>query len=182
MCCSVIRFAIDYMANTSRWHLSSFFLYGSWDSLIFVISSLRRPDLLPLSTSDIDAAWSRLEQTYNNHPQLLEIQEQPLHVAAGRLCLKAWDVNPPSPLSLAYDAQVEPDFISALRSVSRASKASNDRTHRAADAATSSLNQTPASDANALVGAGLDLDPNFTLDSVDWDFWDQLISDHQQGG
>jgi hypothetical protein len=64
------------------WHVRSFFVWGSWESLIFVLNSLRRSDLL--SPAETDAAWRRVEQVYKNHGELLE-SRQALHIAVGRL-------------------------------------------------------------------------------------------------
>ncbi|OCT50008.1 putative fungal specific transcription factor [Cladophialophora carrionii] len=174
-------------ANTSlrryRWHLRSFFIWGSWDSLIFTITSLQKPDLLPPATTD--AAWRRVEELYNNHGELLE-SKQALHIAIRRITLKAWAANPPQ------NRVPEPAFITELRSLRRMGRKS--RPDRQGSHVTptpgmvDTVDQTPSSDANALLSSlsgvpGLDIMDDFSLDTVDWTFWDQLIQGYQaQGG
>ncbi|KAL9032623.1 MAG: hypothetical protein Q9214_007889, partial [Letrouitia sp. 1 TL-2023] len=85
-----------------------FFLWGSWHSLILILTTLRKSDVL--SPAETDAAWRRLEQVYDNHGELLE-SKKALHIAVGRLALKAWDANPPS------SSVPEPAFITTLRSL-----------------------------------------------------------------
>lgn len=89
------------------WHVRSFFLRGSWDSLLFVLTSLRGSNLF--SAAEIDAAWGRVEQVYGNNTELLDLKRA-LHVAIGRPTLKAWVANPSS------NSAPEPTFITTLRS------------------------------------------------------------------
>lgn len=167
------------------WHVRPFFLWGTWDSLILVLTSLWRSDLL--SPAETDAAWSRVEQVYNNHGELLE-SKRALYVAFGRLTLKAWDANPPS------SSVPEPVFITTLRS-RRGLKIKNpaggqESNGTALDAKTDivSLIAPPStSDANALFGGfsggmRLDVGDDFNLDTADWMFWEQLIQDDQVQG
>ncbi|KAL8820211.1 MAG: hypothetical protein Q9191_007562 [Dirinaria sp. TL-2023a] len=168
------------------WHVRSFFAWGSWDSLVFILTSLRRSDLL--SPAETDAAWSRVEQVYSNHGELLE-SERALQIAVGRLTLKAWNANPPSGNS------PEPAFITTLRSLRKLNPHSRAE-RRGSSAATldprtdkfSPTSPSPASDASTLFGnlsgdMGFDIGNDFNLDTADWTFWDHLIQDHQaQGG
>lgn len=177
-------------ANTSlrkyMWHVRSFFAWGSWDSLVFILTSLQRSDLL--SPAETDAAWSKVEQVYSNHDELLE-SERALQIAVGRLTLKAWNANPSS------SSVPEPAFITTLRSLRRVNLQS--RTERQDSNATtlnakpeefSPINPSPAYDANAVIGSltgemGFDIGSDFNLDTADWTFWDQLIqNDQAQGG
>ncbi|KAF4637676.1 hypothetical protein G7Y89_g399 [Cudoniella acicularis] len=168
------------------WHVRSFFVWGSWDSLIFVLTSLRRSDLL--SPTETDAAWSKVEQMYNSHSELLE-SKGALHIAVGRLTLKAWDANPPT------SSVPEPAFITTLHSLrkgklnSRAEgQDSNAPTLDAKTDTMSPIDPFPASDANALFfsfsdSMGLDIGNDFDLDTTNSMLWDQLIQDYQaQGG
>ncbi|KAK1772800.1 fungal-specific transcription factor domain-containing protein [Phialemonium atrogriseum] len=172
------------------WHVKPFFLFGSWDSLILVLTNLWRADLL--SPAETDAAWSRVEQVYNNHGELLE-PKRALHVAFGRLTLKAWDANPPS------SSVPESAFITALRSLRKANLQSREARQggkaTALDAKTDSVSPigpSPASDADVLIGSvsgdmGLDIGNEFNPDTADWAFWDQLMQDYrvpdgEQGG
>lgn len=163
-------------ADRTRWYLGPFFLYGTWDAFIYLITTLRRPDLLPLSTTDIEGAWTRVEQTYRNHPQLLEVQTQPLHVAAGRLCVKAWSMNP-SPAPSLDGTATEPSFITTLRLVSIPSGTAAEvvRPHQTAESLTTAPDHVAAVDM-----FNTDLDLNLSFDTVDWAFWDQLIADNQR--
>ncbi|KAK6398293.1 hypothetical protein LTR65_003373 [Meristemomyces frigidus] len=91
------------------WLVRPFFAWGSWDSLIFVATSVRRQDG-GLSSAESDGAWGRVQQVYDSHGELLNMK-QALHMAVGRLTLKAWSANPPS------GGVLEPAFIVALRSL-----------------------------------------------------------------
>ena len=169
-----------------RWHVRPFFLWGSWDSFIFILTSLSRSELL--SSAETDAAWSRVEQVYNNHSQFLE-SKRALYIAFGRLTLKAWDASPPS------SSVPELGFITTLRSVRKVNLKSRaemqDSNATSPDAKTDTMSPiglSPARDANASFGSlsggmGLDIGDDFNLDTADWMFWDQLIHDDQaQGG
>ena len=161
-------------------------MWGSWDSLIFVLTSLRRSDLL--SPAEADSAWSIVEQVYNNNGELLE-PKRARHIAVGRLTLNAWNANPPS------SSVPESAFIITLRSLRKVNLKSRverwDSNAIDLDAKKdimSPISPSPASDANALFGSlsdgmGLDIGNDFNLDTADWMFWDQLIQDYQaQGG
>ena len=168
------------------WHVRPFFAWGSWDSLIFILTSLRRPNLL--SPTEIDAAWKKLELVYTNHNELLQSMRA-LQIAFGRLTLKAWDANPPS-IHIP-----EPAFITTLRSLRKINpkpeakrQDSNAITLDPGTGSMASIGPSPSSDANALFGSlpsGMDMELNndFSVDTADWLFWDQLIQDYQaQGG
>ena len=170
-------------ANTSLrkylWHVKSFWLWGSWDSLIFVLTCLRRSDLL--SPAETDAAWSRVEHVYDIHVELLELKRA-LHIAMGRVTLKAWDANPPS------SSVPEPAFITTLRSLRKGRRQDSNATTLDAKMDTMlTIGPSPASDVNASFGSlsgGIDFDigNDFNLDTTDWMFWDQLIQDYQAHG
>jgi hypothetical protein len=166
-----------------RWHVKAFFLWGTWDSLIFVLTNLWRRYAL-LSPAETDDAWSKVEQLCHNHAELLE-SKRALQVAFGRLTLKTWDANPPS------CSVPEPEFIARLRSLRKA------KTRRrvaapaiAAETAHTTADTTPAtglsspSDANALLDSfsdtGLWMSDDFDLKAADWTFWDQLIQADQR--
>jgi hypothetical protein len=73
-----------------QWHVRSFFLWGSWDSLMFILTSLSKtPDLL--SPVEVATAWKQLTQIYSNHHELLT-SKRALYVAFQRLTLEAWEV------------------------------------------------------------------------------------------
>nr|OQO22157.1 hypothetical protein B0A51_08360 [Rachicladosporium sp. CCFEE 5018] len=163
-----------------RWHINAFF---QWDSLIFIIQTLRDADLLlPV---EVDAAWDILQSIYGNHPDMFN-QTRALHVAACRLTLKAWEASPPS--NAAFTG--EPDFIVTLRDARQAhatkrAAARNGSLSMAQPPSGGStiFDPSPESDASALFasidGLQYDLAPDFTLDQANWTFWDQLISGYQ---
>jgi len=168
------------------WHIKNFFAWGSWDSMVFILTSLRKSD--QLSPQERDAAWGRVEQVYINHSEALG-SKRALQIALGRLTLKAWNAHPPS------TSVPTPDFITTLRDRLNG----HQRRHVARqDSSTNTLDTPrdgfspytppPVSDAAALSGTmsgdlGLEMGSDFNLDTVDWAFWDKLIQDYQtQGG
>lgn len=171
-----------------QWHVRSFWAYGSWDSLIYVLASLRKPGLL--SRDEIDDTWSKVEQVYSNHVDLLD-SRQALHIAFGILTLKAWGANPPSSSTNVSD----PNFIGTLRS----RNTGQPETRGVVDdsRATSpgiGSHKTSSNGSNTTINAsskfdilsgdmGLDISADFNFDTEDWTFWDQLIkNDQSQGG
>lgn len=92
-----------------QWHARSVFAYGSWDSLIYVMASLRRPGLL--SNDEADDSWNKVEQVDSNNGDSLE-SKQALHIAFESLTLKAWVTSPPTNSSSVS----EPGFNNSLRS------------------------------------------------------------------
>lgn len=165
-----------------QWHVRSFWAYGSWDSLIYIMTSLRKPGLL--SHDEVDNTWSKVEQVYGNHGDLLNLK-QALHVAFRRLTLKAWHANPLS------SSATEPDFISTLRS-RQEGKLATRVTRDSSKAATSGVGNDTTSpiDPDSAVdpslnfhdipgGIGLDMSSEFNLDTEDWMLWDQLIKNDQ---
>ncbi|KAL4790154.1 fungal-specific transcription factor domain-containing protein [Aspergillus venezuelensis] len=96
-----------------RWHARPFFVWGMWDSFIFVLMTLwKRCDLL--CTTERDELWDKVESVYLHHADLLlASQSQPmLYIGFRRLTLKAWDTQP-----LKDDRGRAPAFIERLRSV-----------------------------------------------------------------
>lgn len=79
------------------WHIRPFFAWGTWDSLIFLLTSLRTGEQGWMTTSEREESWKRIEAMYENHAELLEAKRA-LQIAIGRLTLKAWEVCPPSTL------------------------------------------------------------------------------------
>ncbi|KAK5734263.1 hypothetical protein LTR17_009094 [Elasticomyces elasticus] len=160
-----------------QWHVSVFFVWGSWDSMIFTLTTLRTPEML--SAAEIDAAWARMEQIYTNHSRELLISMQALQVAIGRIALKAWEVR-------ARSNVPEPAFITTLRSLrkvnprARAEEINSD-TMQAMTEGLASI--SPNGGSGALSGSNsVDLNQEPGLDETDWMFWDQLIQDFQAKG
>lgn len=165
-----------------QWHMKSFWAYGSWDSLIYVLTSLRRPGLL--SRAEVDDTWSKMEQVYSNHGDLLA-SRQPLLTAFQNLTLKAWSSNPPS------STVAEPDYISTLRSrqtgqlKNRSAIDDSKSTHSALEndqASPTGPNPTvePGSNFDHLSGdVGLGMGSEFNINTEDWILWDELIKNDQ---
>lgn len=183
----IIDTDIAACANASleryRWHVRPFFAWGSWDSIIFVLTSLSKRGLLTPEEEDI--AWDKVEQTYTNHDELLH-SHGALQIAVGRLTVKAWDAR------ITDNTVAEPDFITTLRSVRRQDgvhRRTNNLSPMTTDTNTPSTGDaSSASDPNAVFASlsgdmNVDLSSDFNLDTTDWMFWDQLIKDYQmQGG
>jgi hypothetical protein len=170
-------------ANTSlrkySWHMRPLFLWGTWDSLVVVLTILWRNYNI-LSLLEVDDVWKSLESIFYNHDELLEFKRA-LYVAFGRLTLKAWDTHPPS------DSVPEPGFIATLRSLQREvpqqrtkEKASSSITEGIDTGSTSTFDSLPANDVNPLLGSffesgNIDFSNEFNLEEPEWSFWDQLL-------
>ncbi|EME88077.1 uncharacterized protein MYCFIDRAFT_115525, partial [Pseudocercospora fijiensis CIRAD86] len=154
------------------WHVHTFFVWGSWDSVIFLVTTLRKADLL--SADETDAAWRRLEMAAKNHPEVME-SKQALHTAIRRILLKAWEINPPS------NKIPEPGFITTLRSLrrARAEKEKRDITTQDADGMPfGGVDPSPVNDADIFTNLSGDMNMalgnDFNLDDADWNFWENL--------
>ena len=168
-----------------NWHIRSFFAWGSWDSLIFILTTLQSDDLL--TPVERDAAWDRVTKIYNYRTELIE-SKRALHVAVCSLALKAWEANPPG-ISLP-----EPPFVIALRSKlwQRSRSKSERQPGNAADfdAQTSFIHPADpplSGDASRMFGnptgdLGLEYGNGVNVENMDWMFWDQLIRDYQSQG
>ncbi|RAO71193.1 uncharacterized protein BHQ10_007205 [Talaromyces amestolkiae] len=162
-----------------RWHTRPLFLWGTWDSLVVVLTILwRNCDIL--SALEVDAAWKILESVFYNHDELLELKRA-LYLAFGRLTLKAWDTHPPS-ISVP-----EPSFITTLRYLQKRIPRNRIKEKaRSVDTEDIDANSTPifdpssANDANPSLNgyfenADFDFSLEFNLEEPDWAFWDHLL-------
>ncbi|KAH7125921.1 putative C6 transcription factor [Dactylonectria macrodidyma] len=172
-----------------RWHVRPFSIWGMWDSLIFLLTSLWMR-LYLFSPAEIHAEWKRVQEVYQNHSEVLE-SKRALFVAFGRLTLKAWGAR------LARDDVPEPGFISTLYSLQTVKyQRKEDSVQEIGDVV--SFEPSPASGEDVPcmefdIGDALDdragqgavgnsnttAEFNFSLDAEDWIFWDQLIHEHQ---
>ncbi|GAM35580.1 hypothetical protein TCE0_017f04024 [Talaromyces pinophilus] len=162
-----------------RWHTRPLFLWGTWDSLVVVLTTLWRNGNI-LSAPEVDEVWKCLESIFYNHDELLELKRA-LYLAFGRLTLKAWDTHPPS------TSVQEPSFITTLRFLQKEfSRNPTKEKTRSVDTEDIDANSTPildplsANDANPSVNgrvenAGIDFSLDFNLEEPDWSFWDQLL-------
>ncbi|KAJ6134439.1 hypothetical protein N7523_000761 [Penicillium sp. IBT 18751x] len=172
--------AVHAHGGTSRfqWHIKPFFLWGTRDSLIFILTTLsKRRDLL--YPEQIDAAWKSMAQLYQNHDELLD-GKQALNVALRRLALQTWDSYQSS------SGDLEPSFIGTLRSLQEKKekrKNKQDKSMYAMPDAASSSGHSPMSGMNTSLDSRsgsipFDVSQNLEFDVDDWVFWDQLILDH----
>ena len=90
-----------------RWQNGALSLWGTWESLLFVLTTLDRRRGM-LSTMEADESWNRVQQIYQDHGSLIE-SEGRLGVAFGRLTLRVWHATH------ASSGVFEPSFITALR-------------------------------------------------------------------
>jgi hypothetical protein len=167
--------AVHSHGGTSRfqWHIKPFFLWGTRDAFIFMLTTLlKQRDLL--SHDQIDAAWKSVAELYQNHDELFD-SRQALSMAMRCLALKAWDSwqsNSSAP---------EPEFISALRSLRK----DQDKRQQQCD-----ILMTPeaasSNDLSSSTGAsgadGFDIIEGLEFDVDDWISWDQLLKDQSQLG
>lgn len=159
------------------WHLQAFFQF---DPLIWVLNELRRD---PRTYQDEDT-WPKIESIYRNHPDLIA-QRRSLNIAVGRLTLKSWDSY--HSIVPREDQVPEPSFITTLRS--HTCKRGSVHTR---DATTSKSEYNPFNPGDASDDLRLpDLTApeagshefdfskmmDFSTDSIDWMFWDQLVRD-----
>ncbi|KAK4624663.1 Transcription factor vrtR1 [Fulvia fulva] len=163
-----------------KWHTGAFFAWGSWDAFIYFLTCLSKPGLL--TQSEHDGAWAKMEQVYHNHDDLLK-SGQALHVAAGRLAVKAWDASPPS------DSVGEPAFIATLRARREESLRKSKARAPAMNVADAQgkVKQPGVPTADAFGGVPAFQEDTFSpddvsLDTLDWIYWDQLIQDYQANG
>ncbi|KAF4554119.1 Fungal specific transcription factor domain-containing protein 46 [Elsinoe fawcettii] len=159
------------------WHTRTFFAWGSWDSIIFILTSLQSPESVPLTQKQIDVAWDKVEQVYSDHSEFLELR-QALYLAIGRLAVKAWDTHPRS------SDVMDPLFITTLRNFRRSARANTSNTpDTKVDTVLAdqiSPDKTFSTDAVPSGVSDFKLDDNdFDLDNVDWSFWDELVQGHQ---
>ncbi|ATY63117.1 C6 transcription [Cordyceps militaris] len=150
-----------------RWHTQSFFLWGMWDALTFVLNGLWKEPAV-FSAADVESAWTRMLQVYHNHAEMLD-SKQTIHVAFRKLTLVAWDAHH----QCDGGQGAEPAFVVVLRA-----QQERKRRRRAAQEAAMST-ADGALDADMLSwqsGASLSESPlDFNIDDADWSFWDGLL-------
>ncbi|KAJ5738177.1 fungal-specific transcription factor domain-containing protein [Penicillium malachiteum] len=167
-----------------QWQIKAFFL---WDALLCMLTSLAKVGFL--SSAELDTTWKKMGEIYSNHPEILEARKGgALHIAVGKLTLKAWAANSPSD----YDCPAEPAFITTLRSLYRETKpkikgsadynntsnpnGNDDNGDNITNDAVTEESLSPSLEDifASLDGAKLDFgENNFNLGSADWTFWDQ---------
>ncbi|KAL9479682.1 hypothetical protein ACSS6W_004468 [Trichoderma asperelloides] len=149
-----------------RWKIKALFL---WDALMCILTSLAKVGVF--SPTEINSTWRKMADVYLNHPEILDAKTA-LHVAVGKVTLKAWAANPPS------DARPEPEFVTTLRSRLEAKvsgapeKTENVALCKEGGMSISSLNDTLSGSSDE---TDFNLASDFSLFSADWLFGDQLI-------
>lgn len=159
--------AVHSHGGTSRfqWHIKPFFLWGTRDSLIFLLTTvLKQRDLL--SQDQIATAWKSVAQLYQNHDELFDTR-QAFSMAMRCLALKAWGSWQ------SISSAPEPEFISTLRSLRKNQDKRQQHDIPKAPEAASSNGLSPSSGIDVLDGLDFDVD--------DWICWDQLLKDQEMG-
>ncbi|KAM3066085.1 hypothetical protein ACMFMG_010574 [Clarireedia jacksonii] len=91
-----------------------------WHVVIHVLDTIR---VNPLHV-DATKAWSLLTALYmNNQDTLLRNNNQPIYVAIGNLCLRAFDARTAAPTQANGKVPEPPEFITKLRELRRVAKA-----------------------------------------------------------
>lgn len=157
----------QHSVSKFRWHTQSFFLWGMWDSLTYVLNSLWKETAV-FSAADVDSAWAKMLQVYQNHEEMLE-SKQTINVAFRKLTLAAWDAHGQASGRHAGD---EPHFIVALR------QRQERRKQRVSQLAASNASGTLV-DTDMMTwpsGTSSSESPfDFNIDDADWAFWDGLL-------
>ncbi len=160
--------AVCTQAGTSkfRWLTQSFFLWGMWDALTFVLNGLWKEPTV-FSAADVNSAWERMAQVYQNHQEMLH-SKQTINVAFRKLTLVAWEAHQQREESQG----LQPAFVAALRE-----QQEKRRQRRAAQLAAMS---TPGGSSdtdmfNWSSGASSESPFDFNIDDADWSFWDGLL-------
>lgn len=160
--------AVCTQAGTSRfrWLTQSFFLWGMWDALTFVLNGLwKEPNVY--SAADVKSAWERMAQVYSNHQEMLDAK-QTINVAFRKLTLVAWEAHQQREGSRGS----QPAFVAALRE--------QQEKRRQRRAAQLSAMTTPGGSSdtdmfNWSSGASSESPFDFNTDDADWSFWDGLL-------
>ena len=165
-----------------EWYMRTLFVWGMWESLILVLTILRRHGD-DLSALEARAGWTKVGQVYENHAELVR-SSRALHIALRRLTLRAWDGQP------ERNRIMEPAFVSTLRSVSKdgalGRAGSRERNGHPASTATQPPTIASHSTVSNTAMTAIFTDPHFddvdhwNLDNDDSLWWDNLTQDWQQ--
>ncbi|KAL3496315.1 putative C6 transcription factor [Aspergillus germanicus] len=158
-----------------RWHIRPFFVWGTWDSFILILTTLwKRHELF--SPVERNAAWERVGKLYGNHDDLLGAKPA-LNAGFRRLTLKAWDAQPP-------ENTIEvPEFIKALRSTCQTNSGSqtigqSGALHTSQRDTVGADEHDPGAHLSMFQGAiAPDIWDGLDLEGVDWASWDSFLQD-----
>lgn len=98
------------------WHAA---YYQQWHALIHVLDSLRADPLI----AKADKAWQIIGNIYENTPDMVFDNRKPIHVAVGKLCLKAYGDREAALKCENMYTPSTPDFILQLREKYEVAKA-----------------------------------------------------------
>ncbi|KAJ5976362.1 hypothetical protein N7481_010069 [Penicillium waksmanii] len=147
-----------------QWHIRPFFLWGTREAFIFILTVLSKSrDLITLQ--ETETAWNSVAELYKNHEELFDGREA-LYVGLRRLTLKAWDS------SQSDNVAAEPAFIRTLRHL-------QDRKGARHNQFQSETAETPSMESDIM---GFTMSTDFEFDVDDWVSWDKIIQNHQSQG
>ncbi|KAK5123834.1 hypothetical protein LTR85_002470 [Meristemomyces frigidus] len=165
------KIAVRTNAALSRysWHLRAL---NQWEPLIWILNELRKG---PNAVADYRGTWSKIESMYDSHPEFTT-RKRALNVAVNKLTLKAWQTR-----EAAEGVVVEPRFIADLKSSlfkRQGSRAEPTPPYNPWEPQHAELpmyiDPALAGTADATTTTTID---DFSPNSIDWMFWDQLIQD-----
>lgn len=163
------------------WHLKAFFQF---DPMIWILNEVRRDPLAP----EHEAVWSKIQITYDNHPEMLT-SKRALLTAIARLVTKAWDSYvQKKPRDSETPMLPEPPCVTAIRghlsrrgSSDTGSVTASKHTYNPFDPELDPIDDMPMPQFASPTQNMRDFDWNqmidFNTDSMDWMFWDQLVRD-----
>jgi hypothetical protein len=175
------------------WHLES--LFFQWDPIIWILTELRQPE----PVMGIEAAWTKITQTFNCRPEV-QAQQRAIDVALARLTIKVWDQT----RTRCEPELPEPAFLSLLRASFLRRELSRQSSCSTPQLTTSSFSPSATNQAfppgvpnmtmaiptwmsavdHGAPGAPGMMNFNFLPDinadlDADWLFWDQISNDPQ---
>ncbi|KAK2028277.1 fungal-specific transcription factor domain-containing protein [Colletotrichum zoysiae] len=196
----------DIAAHTTRslqrftWHVSNFFPF---EAFILLINTLSRIPASPVA----DAAWSVIDQVFENHPRFASDTGDPLYWALGSIMIKAWDRRVSAARAGSLEPLAEPPCVRELvrrRAALRRCSQSSQETPTAANSTGLTKPQGPqrskdmpgydgrrveASQPQPLQGdsatVGATDDQIFCITDdmeLDWGFWQELLDRNAQSG
>lgn len=157
-----------------RWHMFSSF---PWQQVVHVLDCLQHDR----AGEESDDAWELIQKIYATHPHFLTQRKRPVHVAVGRLVLKAFETRSRSYADKGKQIQV-PDFVAFLRSTERSRNERRQRGSRSRETPLISPSETDAPYLNtpptsALGSSSLEDQTHDAWADVDWDEWGKLVKE-----
>ena len=173
------------------WHTQSYF---QWHALLYLVGELR----IRTEGPEVDIAWQQIQQVYENRPMLLTDTKRSLHVAAGGLCLKAWQARETALASRgrASFPPNTPGFIQTLRQQRKKRSSLADQPPPPVPDPSTNIFALNDQNPGRLfpvpvgmkkdLGADVDFDTNMLADfsmqdvsPMNWDEWDALVNGYE---